>query len=238
MNIEQAVARLDPANDDHFTIDGLPRVDVISEILGTSVTRQQITDALPQFVRASEVDASPASVPVPVDVPSDKTDTPPSEAKPDEGEVDDTPHTAPLQDGESVMNMPIFEILKSPELTHRALREVEVKVAEATAVKEDADATLKKLYSYNDMLSRHLDRMVKTDPNKTMSDIHAYLKRGQEARAQKAERARAFIAAGTTAKDVMDELRSTSKLDQAMNQRNGALSSKRPAPRPLIGSSN
>lgn len=42
---------LDLEADELWTADGLPRVDVVSNMLGAEVTRQQITDAAPQFSR-------------------------------------------------------------------------------------------------------------------------------------------------------------------------------------------
>lgn len=50
--IIDALALLDPARDEHWTTDGLPRVDVLSELLGgEKVTRQLVTEAAPEFTR-------------------------------------------------------------------------------------------------------------------------------------------------------------------------------------------
>ena len=54
MSIQTALELLDPANDEHWTADGLPRVDVVAELLGDSnVKRSDITDAAPNFTRES-----------------------------------------------------------------------------------------------------------------------------------------------------------------------------------------
>ncbi len=53
MEIKEALQKLDPKNDDHWTSDGLPLVSVMTELTGNDVlTRQQITDANPEFNRS------------------------------------------------------------------------------------------------------------------------------------------------------------------------------------------
>lgn len=54
MEILEVLKLLDPKNDEQWTADGLPKVDVVAELVGSEVTRTQITDALPDFNRASE----------------------------------------------------------------------------------------------------------------------------------------------------------------------------------------
>lgn len=51
--ILNALLQLDVGNDDHWTSDGLPRMDVIEGIVGDkAITRQQVTAARPGFSRA------------------------------------------------------------------------------------------------------------------------------------------------------------------------------------------
>lgn len=52
-NILSALAKLDVANDDHWTGDGLPRVDVIETLLGSKITRAEVTAAARSFNRLS-----------------------------------------------------------------------------------------------------------------------------------------------------------------------------------------
>ena len=49
--LTEALASLDPDNDEHWTGEGLPRVDVVNEMVPGEVTRQAITDTAPQFNR-------------------------------------------------------------------------------------------------------------------------------------------------------------------------------------------
>lgn len=53
MDIKEALGQLDTMNDEQWTSEGLPKVDVISEMVGSTVTRQQITDAGPKFTRSN-----------------------------------------------------------------------------------------------------------------------------------------------------------------------------------------
>lgn len=70
MDIREALANLDQLNDDHWTKDGAPRTDVVSDLLGQQVTRQAITDAAPKFSRENadltlnEQDEEPVLEPV------------------------------------------------------------------------------------------------------------------------------------------------------------------------------
>lgn len=50
-DILEAVKGLSPANDEHWTTDGLPRLDAVENLLGASVTRKQLTNAAPDFNR-------------------------------------------------------------------------------------------------------------------------------------------------------------------------------------------
>lgn len=50
-DIKAALAKLDPANDEHWTTDGLPRLDAIEALVGSAVARKDITNAAPEFTR-------------------------------------------------------------------------------------------------------------------------------------------------------------------------------------------
>lgn len=50
-SILDALANVDPTNDEHWTADGVVRVDVVSELVGEDVTRADITAVAPKFNR-------------------------------------------------------------------------------------------------------------------------------------------------------------------------------------------
>lgn len=49
--IRSVLVQLVVGEESHWTAEGLPRVDVISQLVGAAVTREQITDAAPLFTR-------------------------------------------------------------------------------------------------------------------------------------------------------------------------------------------
>lgn len=62
MEIKEALAALDHGNDEHWNEDGTPSLDMVRELTGDeAVTRQQIVDADPEFVRATTEDADEAT---------------------------------------------------------------------------------------------------------------------------------------------------------------------------------
>ncbi len=62
MTIPEALKELDPLNDDHWTADGMPRVDVVANLHGAdNISRADITNAAPDFTRHSAMEAAAAS---------------------------------------------------------------------------------------------------------------------------------------------------------------------------------
>lgn len=51
MTIKEALAKLDPFDNDHWTADGAPAIVAVTAIFGDKVTRKEITDADPLFTR-------------------------------------------------------------------------------------------------------------------------------------------------------------------------------------------
>jgi hypothetical protein len=49
--IHEALLGLEPGNNEHWTADGLPRLDAVENLLGASVTRKQVTNAAPDYNR-------------------------------------------------------------------------------------------------------------------------------------------------------------------------------------------
>lgn len=53
--ILEAVLALDASNDEHWTADGMPRLDAVENLLGGNVTRKSVTNAAPDFTRTAAV---------------------------------------------------------------------------------------------------------------------------------------------------------------------------------------
>ena len=121
MELKEAIASLDPRNDDHWTEQGLPRMEVIKELTGSHFSRKEITEAAPLVTRERLLAGE--STAVNQDPDADKTDDPEvkttqEEAAP-EAPVDDvvarleglvTSTTQALHDAEQAANAANAEV--------------------------------------------------------------------------------------------------------------------------------
>lgn len=221
MTIEEALRQLDPTNDDHWTGDGLPRVDVISGIVGRAVTRKEITDAAPLLVRESLQD--------------DPTDDDPGDPDAQLGDAKevivaefDYAHVEP---GDDVVGMPPAAVYRDPELIQRALDEFGRQSQALSKRRSEIDAKIRDLGRRCELLSRAVKNLARKGiraGDSNQQAIQRYLETQNKARAERTARVRQFIAGGVSAKDVADELRGASKLDAAMAQRKPSRGSGRP----------
>lgn len=62
----KALAKLDPSNDDHWTADGAPRIEVVENYLEAKTSRKEIIAAAPTFTREiAAADVQPTVQPEP-----------------------------------------------------------------------------------------------------------------------------------------------------------------------------
>jgi len=94
--ILEAVRGLNPQNDEHWTADGLPRLDAVENLLGSDVSRKAVTNAAPDFTRAVASEL--------VDVPEDGE--PPVDEPPVEGDEDETASEDESTETETVLPSP------------------------------------------------------------------------------------------------------------------------------------
>lgn len=59
-NLLDTLKKLKPENDDHWTSDGLPRLDVLSKAVGREVTRDELNATVPGFSRVSAAELGAA----------------------------------------------------------------------------------------------------------------------------------------------------------------------------------
>jgi len=85
--ITTALTKLDPTNDEHWTAQGLPRVETVAELAGLSdLKRSDITEAAPDFTRTNpQLPANGSTSTEPPSEPSDDDAAAPPTAE------DDTP---------------------------------------------------------------------------------------------------------------------------------------------------
>jgi hypothetical protein len=223
MKIKEALSHLDPANDEHWTADGLPRMDAIVELLGgdTSVTRKDVTDAVPGLTRevAQAQLVTGATGPTLGD--------------------DPLPAAAPEFDLDTVdvLSLPMADVLGNPELTELAGVALNDKATALLKKKAGVEEEIRQVYAKCGIVERRKimhDRTARRLGLKK-TNVQDYLAAQATARAERAARARRFIEAGTTAGDVAEQLRGSSKIDTALRQRKPAPGSTRPALRVPAG---
>lgn len=257
MNIKQALAALDITNDDHWTADGLPRVEAVVTLVGSEVTRRQITDADPSFVRpqasgtefdpvgtppTAEPDPKPAEKPAeetpaeePTEAPPKETPAPepnapgapPPEEAPPEPDVPADAAKVAVLDDVVTMNVP--RVFSDIDLIERAITEFS---RQAQILMARGDAIEKKLIDIgrrSASLQNAYQKLGKSTASQQRETIQRYLETQRAARAVRAERAQRFIEAGTTAHDVKAQLEGPSKIDAAMKSRKPGRGTARPA---------
>lgn len=242
--IQAALLQLDPEKDEHWTTDGLPRVDIVSGLLGRSVTRKEITEAGPNVTRttAGEEEAmDPGTVTTEdeedgEDQPYDDSQEPTEEqAKPAKQPRESfTPgkHTirvmpeppaeaaAMIEAQDEVLAMPFDVVAQDPDLIDRACVELDRQAGVLARRRTAIDERLHELGARSELLQRARSQIVRgTGESEHQKQLNAYLESNRRSREAKALRARAFIEAQTTPADVAKELDIRSPLDRALAQR-------------------
>ncbi|HET6417632.1 MAG TPA: hypothetical protein VFG22_15145 [Polyangiales bacterium] len=225
MNLLQALESLDPLNSEQWTMQGLPRIEAVSEIMGREVTRMDITNTAPRLVRENaRPKAQPATVDTEGNVIGESADAP------ERVEIEDPKMTAHVGPHDDVVGMPAAQVYGSAELIDRALDEFSRQSDILTARREAIAEKIKELSKRTELLTRARNTLARAGKIKdTATPISDYLKSQQHARAMRAERARRFIDAGTTERDVILGMKGVSPLDAAIAAKN----TKAKAPQPL-----
>ena len=112
--IREALAKLDIDNDNHWTTEGLPRLDVMKDLVGDAVSRSDITSAAKGFSRktpnleiekpentgSGEVADAPAETPEATEDNQTAPDEQAPEETPPEPDADTTPAETVEEEGE------------------------------------------------------------------------------------------------------------------------------------------
>lgn len=217
MNIQETLARLEPGNDAHWTADGMPRLDIIQGLMGDgSLSRKMVIDAAPDFTRASAQAA--------VDQSADKA----AEVL-EPHEEDRAPYDT--SDPSWVLTARKEDVFKD----EASIVEAQGAVSDLiTGWNRDIEHLKKRILEAN-VLQRRLDRVLQrvlaTKPKDQTDPIQMYLRRQNENRARRAERAQAFVAKGISQKDLALAISGKSQIDLALGQRKPAPGTTRPNPR-------
>lgn len=243
------VTQLDPTNDELWTADGLPKVDVVQKGLGNdNITRQAITNAAPSFSRESLQKSRDEAAEKPIAEATDPQKVDRSAPQP-EPVVDEKPivaeppqQTEPVPEATIPAPEPGPELVAEPPTEEKGLPEdqpelerLEAELAvktdlmneaqvRATAARKDADS----LSNEVNALNRRIDALIKHDPNANTSGVRAYLAQQHKNREERAGAIKRFVAA--TSMDPRDVAKALgpAPIDAAMRSRKPARGAARP----------
>lgn len=167
IDIIAALAKLDPAVKDHWTENGLAKEEVVSELVGSTVTRQLIQEAAPKFTRltAGELPTEPGGM---------------------------TVEEAALAEELGLPSAPDRIFVKGEWITKEEGKKrfvaLGVKIAEQMTIRDAATDALKSLNEEQSHLARFSPAAEQTEEER-IGDVQAYLKAEQSRMQQRADRA-------------------------------------------------
>lgn len=225
--VQNAIAQLDANNNEHWTADGLPRLDAVRTLAGDlTVTREEVNQASPGFIRPAVKAAAPApwgdnasgqaaAAPWSANASDDESDAAHDDSEEDSAVASDTPLVA--ADFEAV-----------PEITELSddatVAEIQQRLHEATALmnslerqKIAIEKEFKAAQAEVDSITRELEVLV---PPETTSDaLQGYFARQQQLLQDRASRMKMIQNSGLDLKALTAGLKSP--IDAAMSRRTG-----------------
>lgn len=238
MDILQALSRLDPDNDEHWTTDGSPRMSAVGALIDSdTVTRADVTNAAPSFTReTSRAHAAYDSEDIEEDQDTEEAATVAQDLDPDIAaeapEVDVTTPSEPDTDTDTAPPSPEparAEPVGEMEGLQAELEERTAQMLEAQhmleLVKKDADRLSNEV---NDLNSR-IGMLQRSDPNHDTAGIRAYIHRQNLNRVNRAKALQRVIkSTGAHPADIASAVDPRAPIDRAMATRKPARGSKRP----------
>ena len=224
MNIKDALAQLDPQNNDHWTGDGLPLVQAVSDLVGKDVSRKEVTDALPGFSRAlaiknatgTQVASQVVNTPTASEqaaqtqsaTPTQVTENGDNGAPNDEDQVQQT-KSDEMEDGsgDADVNLSLADVLQQAQKTLEAKRKE----------KAQADAALKQAEKAHDAALVAYEESVANNNSQPLA-IQQYLQSQVKAAEEKKARIDIITASGLDLNTLTESLKG-SPLDEAMKNK-------------------
>lgn len=209
MSIAAALSQLDVGNDEHWTQDDLPRLDVVSKLLGHNVSRKEITDVAPDFSRTAAT---------PKETPDDETALSGAVAEAEADlEVDPSPtdlaSALAITSSQLLMDRSLFE--KVGKLLDNGINE---RLREIERLKIEIEHYRKR---FSDLWAFELNTRPKGNAQ------IAHIKRQHEIRMQRALQTKSVLS-GMSPEDVKAALNVRSPLDTVMRARKPGPGSQRP----------
>lgn len=179
MDIKEALAQMDVLDDEQWTQEGSPKTEVVSEMVGSKVSRADITNAAPKFTRQNPVIDG-------IEPQEGKNDAVQQETQAEE--VIDTSVLESYLEGEPMLPEAFVEkILKLIPLDQlETLQNFLIEQQSALEAQQKQLDEVKRRVKFN--LSYTRSYIKQTIPDMSNQEaIRAYINRSQEQRAQKAE---------------------------------------------------
>lgn len=230
MALKDFLGQLDTANDEHWTMDGLPRLDAVSALAGTDVSRKQVTDAAPGLVRQplTPIDSKGTAEKAIEAV----------EKAPEELEAPEAPEPNPEAVAQVVQDVSEMkpEVLPQPSKDDVLMEKLQKDLANATIIMTTAQKIAESEKSNADTaantvngINRKIERLQKNDPNYQISGVRRYIEQQNKNRLNRALGLQRFVEqTGIHLNDVAKAVNPKSPIDQAMAGRKPARGSQRP----------
>lgn len=215
-NIIDVLSKLDPTNDNHWTQDGMPRLDTIKILSGDpSLTREQVIAAAPDFNRGTAQAATGAQQA------GAGTTLPPNTGAVAQGAASgpsggvSLPAASPESGLPNLNPLPIAEDANDIETLNAKLAQAQLNLSDAQdrlglARQELTDAQ-------NEVAE--LEKQIKEETPAGANPITEYLKRQQKNLEERGARKALIKESGLDLKQLAKDLRSP--LDAAMERKNG-----------------
>lgn len=213
-NIIAALKNLDVSNDNHWTVDGQPRLDTVKMLAADpSVTRDTLNEIAPDFNRETAANWEPKQENEQVQTPSDNEQS--TENQPQEKPVEATGTSGDdaEQQPQDTETKPSEEVAENNlEHLEKALADAEAKTAEKRLAKEQAEAAYAAALQEEDAARIALDAAKpKTDD---LDPVRGYLQAQSEQREDLSRVVSALRQAGVTP-EVLQKLAGLNPTDVA-----------------------
>lgn len=218
-NITDALSKLDPANDNHWTQDGLPRLDTIKILAGDpSLTREAVTAAAPDFNRGSAQQAAAWAQ----QAGAGTTPAAPAEPAPQGAasgpSASETPPPAPPAPPESdlpTLNPPPLAEVSDADNLNARIAEAKLQLSDA----QDRLQLAKQDLSDAQNKVSDLEAQLKETSVGAANPITEYLKSQQRVLEERGAKRQLIRESGLNLKELAKQLKSP--LDSAMERKNG-----------------
>lgn len=231
-DVRLALSRLDPKNDEHWTSDGVPRVDAVSTMVGRAVTRKEIVDAAPALTRESAAAAGPEQTHPATGEPRTEVKAPadgsPATIEGDKGaEPRSTGPVTPAQNELRAEPTPLEIAQRRAAALQHESNEIAEEIRDLQKMKAQIDAEHARAVA-------DVERLGPSPDQQERDNIRAYLQRAQKAREDRAARVSGILGDGLKMREVLTAAGGRSALDGAMAMRKPPLGAGRPSPRPPV----